>query len=431
MRIWLGDFDELHRSRSTTPGQAVSAFRNAVLTVLSGTALSQLVLLALMPVLSRFFQPADFGLLQAMQSFMTLLLVCSALRLEVGVLTEPQESLAEFVSVCIWLCFATSGTVAAGIAVWAVVGEPLATQLGPLIYVLPVSAFLSGLGLVISYVILRQKVFGFGAQAKVTQSLSFGAAALGAGFAFPSALTLAVADAAGRAAYCGVALSRRAVRSCLSSTWPDRHAVRRVIARRQDLVTWSLPGAIINVLGSSYTPVIMLALFTAAEAGQYAIVERAIGGPIGMIAGAAAQVFAANFAGATDRRALFRSLVLSQTRMAFIPASALLLLAPGAFPFVFGESWTLAGQYAQALTPLFVCAYIVGPVNMALTIAGHQRTQFVWDIARLIVVIAVWSITHALDMTSLQALWLYGGTMSLCQLAHLMITDRMLAGARA
>jgi O-antigen/teichoic acid export membrane protein len=401
-----------------------------VLTVLSGTALSQLVLLAAIPVLSRLFEPAAFGALQGMQSLMALLLVCSALRLEVAVLTEPQELLSELVSVCTWLCVATSGAVAVLIALWAVIGEPGATELGSLIYLLPVSAFLSGLGLVISYVVLREKQFASGAQAKVTQSASFAAAALGGGLVMPSALTLGVADALGRAAYCAVTLSKAAVHASFSLALPGIWAVKRVIARRQDLVFFALPSAIINVLGSSYTPLIMLALFTAAEAGQYAIVERAIGSPIGLIAGAAAQVFAANFGtDAAGRRALFRSLVVSQARIAAIPAIVLFIAAPAVLPLVLGDAWVLAGSYAQALTPLFVCTYVVGPVNMALTIAGHQRAQFGWDVGRLVVVCAVWGAALALELSSLQALWVYGTAMALCQLTFLMITDRVLAAA--
>ena len=81
----------------------------------------------------------------------------------------------------------------------------------------------------------------------------------------------------------------------------------------------------------------------------------------------------------------------------------------------------------RALTPLFLCAYVVGPLNMALTLMGRQRLQLAWDFGRLLLVAGVWASMWLLETSVLTSLITYSIAASVAYAAYLLVTDRELA----
>ena len=72
-----------HRPRwAWLPG---GAFARHVVTLASGTALGQLLLVLALPVLTRLYTPADYGALAVYSSTLTVLLVLASLRFEVAI----------------------------------------------------------------------------------------------------------------------------------------------------------------------------------------------------------------------------------------------------------------------------------------------------------------------------------------------------------
>ncbi|MCK9381075.1 MAG: oligosaccharide flippase family protein [Sulfuritalea sp.] len=410
----------------------MTSFATNITRVLRGTVAAQLLLLVAMPVITRLFSPANFGAVQALQSVLTFLLVCSALRLEVAILSETEEEIDALVATCFWICCATSGIVALSIAVWELVAGAGDTSLGGLVYLVPFSMLFAGLGLIVSYLVLRSHLFDVGAGAKIAQAASYSGAAILFGLISPAAIGLGFADLFGKAIYWFVCFRNLAIGKGLKLSSLDWSRAKAVIGRHRQLVCVSLPGALINVLGSSYTPMMLLLLFSASEAGHYALIERMIGGPVGMVSGAASQVFMADFSamGRNNpgaQKTQFRSLVLNQLKLAVLPAVGFFFAAPAVIPWIFGSEWELAGRYAQIMTPLFVASFVVGPVNMALTIAGFQSIQFVWDAGRLIAIAAVWWFVFDTKMNSTSALSIYCAAAVVCFAVYLFVTDRALA----
>ena len=55
-------------------------------------------------------------------------------------------------------------------------------------------------------------------------------------------------------------------------------------------------------------------------------------------------------------------------------------LAPWLFPFVFGQKWKMAGEYAQILTPMFFLKFITSPLSSMYIIAQKQRLELIGQI---------------------------------------------------
>lgn len=403
-------------------------FYKNVLTVLRGATLSQLILLITMPILTRLYSPDEFGAFHALASVVAVLVVGSALRMEVGILSETLEMLGDLISTCLLLSVVTSACVLTVLVLWNLIGEPTALPMGSLVYAVPFCMLGAGVASILSYFVLRTKNFHRGASARIVQSSAFSVLALGIGSIFPSSLSLVLSDLFGKLAYSLTCLYGSLIGGGVKLRLPDLGVLSRTISRHRQLVRLSLPGAFISVLVASYTPVVLLVLFSANEAGQYAITERLVGGPLGMIAAAVSQVFMAHFADAGSsikgsQRDVFRRLVWNQARIIAIPAVVFFYSAEAIFPVVLGSDWVLAGAFAQPMTLIFLTAFIVGPVNMALTIAGHQKLQLSWDISRFVVVSGVWFISYHMRLSPIESLWLVCGASALCQGAYVWMAD--------
>jgi O-antigen/teichoic acid export membrane protein len=412
----------------------MASFAASVVKLLRGTAAAQALGLLALPLLARWFSPQAFGSLQALQSLLALLLVASSFRLEIAILSVPSDELPHLLSLCAWSCAGVGTVTLVIVAAVSAFAPGLRGQLGALVYALPVLVLLAGLGQVLTYLLLRDKEFGLSAGAKFAQSASYIAAAFAMAAVLPSAWGLAVADGAGRLGLLAACWRRRTV-GAFSRLLPSRTAVRSIWRAHRDLVKVTLPGSIINVLGAAYTPLVIFLVFDAYHAGQFTLVERAIGTPIAMIGTAMSQVFMADIGEARRRgdaglaQQMFRRLLRFNLLAGALPAAALFALAPALCVWLLGPQWQMAGQFAQALTPLMLCSFVVMPVNTVLIITGHPRVQLAWDVGRLLVFGATWTCIHAFGLTPLAAVALHGAVATATYIVYLAIADSALGRA--
>lgn len=376
-------------------------FLRNVLTVLKGSIAAQAVGIAALPVLTRLFAPDAFGTFQLYLSLISFVIVCASLRYEIALLrVESDENAERLVALCLFLNCATALLIAAGLLVWMMTTEVAGTAITTLGVWVPVAALFAGVAQTLSFVALRAKNYPANARARVLQSVGFAAGGVAAGQIIVNALGLMLADMAGRLAFVF------ALRQGLVLHW--RHLIRTLTdgRTRELVVTYSemplvaVPAGLVSVAGSVLTPVFMFAAFDLVTAGQYALVERCVMVPIGLVTQSVSQVFMATMAESlrerrSDANSLFRSVVFAHFKLGILPALVLGLAAPWLFIFVFGGQWRLAGEMAQLMSPLFLSAFMASPVNMVLTVLGRQRLQLFWDAGRLAAVIAVWaSVIH-------------------------------------
>jgi O-antigen/teichoic acid export membrane protein len=412
----------------------MNSFATNVLKLLRGTVAAQLVGLLALPLLARWFSPESFGALQAMQSLLALVLVVSAGRMEIAILSVSADELPHLLSLCVWLCISTSALTFISVLLWSLIAPNGRGQLGNLVYLLPLLLLAAGLGQVLSYLLLRRKEFDLTAKAKVTQSVSYVCTAFAMAAVLPSTVGLIVADATGRL---GLLLAswRGRVASEFSVRFPERTVLGSIWREHRQLLQVSVPSAIINSIGAASTPLVIFFVFDAFHAGQFALVDRMIGTPIAMICVAASQVYMAGFAEAKQgalslsAQAQFRRLVRINVIIGAVPAIVLFAVAPLLSEWLLGPQWLVAGLFAQALMPLMLCSFVVMPVNMALVLSGNLPLQFAWDVGRLLAFAATWSAIYILQLEPVASIALHSGVATLTYLVYLAIADTALGNA--
>jgi O-antigen/teichoic acid export membrane protein len=368
-----------------------------------GTLFAQAIGFAVLPILTRLYQPSDFGALQLYQSLLSVLLVMATLRYEIALLRAT--STLELKSLLIACC--TINLVGAALLglgaffLWLI--DPIASWLSVpnWAWLLPVSFLISGISQFATYWLTRNKAFSQSANGKIAQSICY----VGTGGLFgvvrPSPAGLILADIVGKLG--SLAWTYRWYRQEWRHlggpiSWQD---VKFALRTYREFPFIAVPGGLVNALGGMMTPIMIYATFSAETSGQYGLVERSLTLPVALVLVAVSQVFASQFserlrAGARSARSLFHNYVFWLSLLGLLPTALLVFSAPELFSIIFGPEWVQAGHFARILAPTYFFLLVAGSTNMTLMLLGMQKTQMVWEVGRLAAMLAFWAfVRHA------------------------------------
>jgi len=395
-----------------------SRFVRSTGVMVGGTAISQIIGVAAAPVLTRMYSPYDFGVYQSFLSLLGCGLVMASLRYEIAIPLAPNSRRAAHVLVlALAVALASAGVtllvgvVAVGSGRWTL-APGLKAQMYFIALGLGVSLLFGGVAKVFNYWGIRELDFGTVAQGNVCQVGVQTGTAIAAGLWKPAALGLILADALGRTASAAWLGHRYfGTLSGLLRKLRTSH-LRAVMRRYKDFPLISSPSSLVNTVGIVVTPLMLLRLYGASAAGFFALADRVVGAPSMLIATALSQVFAADLARlrtapGRERVQFVKKIAIGQILLGTIPFGLFWTLGPRIFVFVFGPSWSEAGEYARVLAALAFVCFISAPLNLTLSILERQRWQFGWDLGRLVLVVAVWFAAWALHFDARSAMTLY------------------------
>jgi lipopolysaccharide exporter len=404
----------------------------STLTVLRGTVAAQALGFLALPLLSRLFNPEEFGHLQLYQSTLGFLLVIAAMRYEIALLRAKGD--AEFnatLQLCFLINIGITSLVACGCALVAAQPGLVSPSVQTMLWFLPPAVLLGGLVQTLGYLPLRHKAFAAGASAKVTQSGVYALSAIGIGYVFPFASGLFSADLLGRLAFIVGMARNRSFFAPKIWQWPNRITLIEAALKFREFPLISMPGSLINAAGGTMTSFMMYGAFDAAVSGQYGLVERSLMLPVAMIGVSVSQVFISDLSaslreGGGTALTLYRGVVRRMFLLGLLPAVLIGLFSPIAFTIAFGETWALAGELARTMAPQVLVALVTSSVNMAITILGCQKVQLGWELARLAAVLIAWLVILKLGIAPIAAIWLQVAISVLMNLAYLWLADYML-----
>lgn len=363
---------------------------------------AQGMLLAVSPVLTRLYTPAQFGLLGTYSAIAGILVVMAGLRFDAAIPLPRTDDDAmrllalslgsAFVTAALTGCLVTLG----GDALCKAVGMP---GLGTWLWFLPPAVLGGSAYQALSYWQVRRGGYSTIARTKMVQSTTAVTvqAALG-GLAGPAGLFLGdllqrsvgalwlARDGAAQMGRGTVTLS-----GCLQ--------VARVYRRFPLVSSWSAVANIVPLIG---LPALIAVLYGAPEAGAVVVAQRVVDLPVALVGAAAGQVFFGQAASAVREDPSQAIAYFDAAVRRLLPVSALftvatLALPPLAFEPVFGAEWGDAARLAQLLGVAAAFRLVVSPISQLHLLAGRQTTQLVADGARLLVV--------GLAILTARALW--------------------------
>ncbi len=388
-------------------------FRNVVM-VTSGTAVAQLITFALIPVLSRVFSPAEFGVFGSFGAVLSVMTAGITLQYSQALILPKEESkAADLFVVSVLTVLAMSAGVAAAGALFpeTVLGLFKGQAFRWMLWLLPLVVLISGLNQALHAWCVRRKAFRRTAFSQVARSLvapgtqillgstGFGVGALAGGMAIGDMAANATLTRAVSRDECR--LFRDALRS--RSLWCS---AREYL----DFATYATPQAVMNT-ASQGAPILLLAHFYgAAVAGSYALATRALQSPMNLILGSLRQVLLQKAteiynSGMPLFPLLYKS-TLGLFAIVILPACVGFIFAPKAFVLFLGAGWLEAGLYARWLILWLACMFCNLPAVLLGRILRQQRALLIFD-AVLLVIRILSLVVGGLLLTPLQTIILF------------------------
>lgn len=364
-----------------------SALRHVTL-IAGGTLVAQGLTVASMPVLSRIYSPADFGILAVFTSTIAILNELSGFRYHYAIPLPKEERYANALvalSLVLQLIFVFLLSITVFFFGDLILGKLSITELAPYSWLVPFGLLGIGTYIVLTQWAIREKLFSAIGKTKITQCVSGAAAKILLGILGfrPSGLLLGtVISQAG-----GIGTLIRPIREKKKgASLPKIEEMRRVLLRYRKFPLFSMWGGLLNTLSAHIMPVLLVAFYDARTAGLYGMAQQILQIPLIFLGQAVGQVFLqrasqARFTGRLSQVSLETFSLLIRTGS--VAVLALGFFSPWLFAFGLGERWREAGEISRMLALYLSVNFTYSPLSRLFSIMDMQEFYLLAEILRL------------------------------------------------
>jgi len=385
--------------RSLWSKARTSHFVRDVLLLSGGTGVGQLIAVAVLPVLTRLYSPADFGLLTLFVSIVTILSVFTSFSYELMIMLSRSHRSA---SQLVWLISAMSSAIAGLLLIpIALFGQGFAESLGmpalaPWLYVVPPVIVITAIYQALRYWKMRLMQFAVVSQSMIVRSLAFAIFAplfAFSPFTWPHGSGLIAAFIASEILKT-VVLTESVRRSQTRELAPAHRRRIEVVARRHgSLAATRSITAGIGLIYDRIPELIISSFFGATTLGLFGMVERIVAAPSRLVSKAIGDVYRqrASVLHRTQGRfdVLTAKTIGATAAISFFPFLLAIVCAPKVSALVLGADWEATGHYAAILLVGEFFAFIITPIDDAALIVGAKRFIFYWSFIRMILMLGL------------------------------------------
>ncbi len=371
-----------------------SSYVRNVLTMFTGTALAQVIPIAVSPILTRLYGPEQFGVFAIYLGIITMAAVIATGRYEMAItLPENEDDSFAVFSLAVLITLGATFTSFVATGIW---GSEINGLLGiapdnPLVYLIPFGILTAALFQIFSYWTIYRVRFKHLAAAKIAWSGGIGSSQLT--LALISQKTgLLVGQITGQAIGV-VTLFLSTIKGDLALRRKvDRKALLRIGRIYRKFLIFSLPADFINSMASQLPLILLGFYFGTAVAGFYALTLRVLGAPVSLLGVSVLEVFkeraSRDFRETGSCREIYLKTFKTLSLLAIGPFSLLFFIAPDLFEIVFGAEWREAGDYTRLLIALYFMRFISSPLSYVMYIAEKQQVDLIWQVCLLLVTTA-------------------------------------------
>ena len=409
-----------------------SDFSRNVLTLMTGTTVAQAIPLAISPILTRIYTPHDFGLLALFISISFIFgSIANAKYEQVIMLPKKDEDAINILA----LGFIISSTLTL-ILLFIVIffNNYIATvlnnqEISSWLYFIPISVFFIALFNLLTYFNSRKKNYKDIARATIIKSLVMATVQLSIGFLKNGATGLISGQFLSQ-----MFANMRLLKNIIKNR-PLLSKIRgvKIIAlakKYRDFPKFALPSNLANTLSQHLTTILISSFYSVATLGFYSLAQRVLGMPSALVGNAIGQVF---FQEATEERqrtgTIIKTFDATVKRLIVIALPSFTLLffmVESLFSFVFGEEWSVAGEYAKILIPYFFISLISSTLSSTYDIFGYLKLELWWQISLLIGVISIMLISNKLEIDFKNQLIMIMGYTSIMQVISFIFMKKII-----
>lgn len=373
-----------------------SHFVKNVAIMMGGTLIAQAIPVLISPLLTRIYTPAELGMFAVYFSLTMFLAVVATGRYDLAImlpanrdkgiaLTLLSIGLSVFTALLfLLLVFFAGDWMARGIGAPAML--PWLWLVGPATILM--ASYVS-----LTYWLNRHGRYGIMSRNRVMQSglLAVGQLGMGVSIAGPAGLMLGHFVAQMVTTVMILQDFWRSVRCRSLAAW--RRDIAAVARRYAHHPKFLLAAHVADKAAIESPTIAIAALYGPREAGFFMMAQRIITLPTSLVANAVGDVYRQNatetYRSQREFRTLFMRTLLSLSALVVVPLAIVVLIAPDAFAFVFGETWRISGIYAQSLAIAAALQFVLSPLDKGALIVGAVRYISIWEYFRVSLMAAV------------------------------------------
>jgi lipopolysaccharide exporter len=412
-------------------------FARNVATLSLGTALAQSLGIALAPVLTRLYSPADLGVLGLFISFVSVAAVAISLSYELGIVSAPSREKAVRL---------TSASMLLSVPVCAICGVVLYIAVhfhwlgygvlpGYSIPLMIVTLLLIGVFSNLRYWEIRQEHFQIIARTTVVQQIMRSLSQVVLGLLGMGPAGLLFGEMVGRVAGVG---------SLFRDAWPalksvagrlHRHEIVSALAENRNLAVYSLPSSLIDTLAANLPLPLLVQLYGSALGGQFALMQRVLAVPLVLIATSVADTFHSRLAVCAREKpgqisGLFARTSAGMFLLGLGPALVLFFAGDRLFALVFGKPWATAGTLAGITAPLLLAQMIVNPLSRLVFVLRGQKSKLIYDLTLMTGILLVFGIAWRQRLSLVHTVWGITLVGIFCYIVYYLVLLRIVLRAR-
>lgn len=356
------------------------------------TIFSQAIQVAVSPILTRLFNPEEFGVFALFSSITAIIAMLSTGRYDLAILL-PGEEKDSISIVALALIIAFSVTVLFFIGFLFILqfwqNSTNVQAIQNWLYLIPLAGFLKALNQTLYTWGVRERLFNKLAQNKILLSVVTSAAMLVTGLVGMGSGGLVCAFFAG-VVYSNGILGRIFYRSKIELIKKvSFFDMKKNAIRYKKFPLYSLPADSINVASNQMPAILLTAFFGPASAGFFLLTQRVLGAPIAAIGSSTLDVFkqqaSCDYEKLGNCMAIYKKTFRTLFLLSIVPFLILFFIAPKLFVAVFGQEWKIAGQYCQYLAPMYFLRVTSSPLSYVLYITEKQNYDLIWQIILFLV----------------------------------------------
>jgi O-antigen/teichoic acid export membrane protein len=361
-----------------------------VITLMTGSAVSLALPVMVSPILTRLYDPGQFGALAVFMASCSLLGVFATGRYDLAII-EPkiEDEAKDIVRISIFIAIAFVFVLIVLLILFYPVFQDKIQQkgLGNWVFAIPLTVFMLACYSVIGYWMNRKKDFkGMGLNRVLNNGTNAVVSVLCGKLGWGSGLF--VGFLAGQVIATGVL--QRKIKYFLFNI--DLQSLRATAAKYKQYPTFLMPASLAYEI-SSQAPMILLTMgFGSESAGFLALANRVAAAPVALFGNTIGEVYRQKAFEDRHQIGNCRSLYIRTLGLlaliGFFPSILLLIFGPWLFRNVFGSEWEQAGQVGAAISPMLFFNFLSSPLSYTIVFNNSQRIEMVLQILRMLLSIS-------------------------------------------
>jgi len=372
-----------------------SEFSRNVLTLMTGTTIAQAIPIAISPILTRIYTPEEFGVFALYIGIVSFVAIIVTARYEMAIVlpkTDAEAINIVALSFIIMLSIVSFITVLIFLFHEKILILLNAQEIGKLLYLVPLSIFLSGINQIFNYWANRKKNFNSMSSAQIGQSIGVGIGQSGLGFMAING-GLIFGNLAGRLISAYILVKKFLLNDIESFKDINKIEIIKQMKEHKDFPLINSLHAFSDILRTSGSVILISSFFGATVLGFYALSLRVLQVPVGILSSALGQVLYPKFTALhNQKKSLYpytKKIFLALIAVGLPIFTILYIIVPDLFAFVFGEKWRVAGEYSRVLVPYLFMNFLISPISSIPIILHKQKEIFLISLGGNIMYILV------------------------------------------